>query len=405
MAGDESQVEGWLRAREKAIPLRCACRAGAHLVPIWRPHHRRLVGELMRWMDLGELGGNEMSEILPGGYAVLGAAAMAAGVTRTFSPQTLFPNPTLPLPLPLPVPLTLTINLTLPQVTRTISSAIVVFELTGGLIYLLPLRLTLKAHLEEAGGVVVKWNVAAFGERRAEAAKAAERRIAAARAAAAAAASAAERSALNAVPEAEAEAEATRARCEEARAEAAAATARADAERSKPKPGKELEELLSAEAASAASLAEAERAVAKAEAAVAEASRRVQHDAKAAADARQNLEAATARAAQLHARSLLSVHEDPDRPTAATATASAEELRRAFAAVSIALDPSDLRALYAHLAPAGRPGFKPRQQRALRSAARSFLLTRAPPQRPEPLPHSSSPPLGGPASSRGCSAL
>ena len=111
-------------------------------MPIWRPHHRRLVGELMRWMDLGELGGNEMSEILPGGYAVLGAAAMAAGVTRTFSPQTLFPNPTLPLPLPLPVPLTLTINLTLPQVTRTISSAIVVFELTGGLIYLLPLRLT-----------------------------------------------------------------------------------------------------------------------------------------------------------------------------------------------------------------------------------------------------------------------
>ena len=83
-----------------------------------------------------------MSEILPGGYAVLGAAAMAAGVTRTFSPQTLFPNPTLPLPLPLPLPLTLTINLPLPQVTRTISSAIVVFELTGGLIYLLPLRLT-----------------------------------------------------------------------------------------------------------------------------------------------------------------------------------------------------------------------------------------------------------------------
>ena len=43
----------------------------------------RLVGELMRWMDLGELGGSEISEILPGGYAVLGAAAMAAGVTRT----------------------------------------------------------------------------------------------------------------------------------------------------------------------------------------------------------------------------------------------------------------------------------------------------------------------------------
>ena len=49
-------------------------------VPIWRPHHRRLVGELVRWMDLGELGGHEISEILPGGYAVLGAAAMAAGV-------------------------------------------------------------------------------------------------------------------------------------------------------------------------------------------------------------------------------------------------------------------------------------------------------------------------------------
>ena len=40
----------------------------------------------MRWMDLGELGGSEISEILPGGYAVLGAAAMAAGGTRTIPP-------------------------------------------------------------------------------------------------------------------------------------------------------------------------------------------------------------------------------------------------------------------------------------------------------------------------------
>ena len=67
-------------------------------------------------MDLGELGGHEISEILPGGYAVLGAAAMAAGVTLTFSPQTLLPNTTLPVPVPVPLhlPLTPTLTLTLP---------------------------------------------------------------------------------------------------------------------------------------------------------------------------------------------------------------------------------------------------------------------------------------------------
>ena len=61
-----------------AVPLYCCC---AH-----PSGYDRLVGELMRWMDLGELGGSEISEILPGGYAVLGAAAMAAGVTRTIPP-------------------------------------------------------------------------------------------------------------------------------------------------------------------------------------------------------------------------------------------------------------------------------------------------------------------------------
>ena len=58
----------------------------------------RVVGELMRYFDIGFA-----DTVLPGGYAVLGAASMAAGVTRT------------------------------------ISSAILVFELTGGLEHVLPI--------------------------------------------------------------------------------------------------------------------------------------------------------------------------------------------------------------------------------------------------------------------------
>ena len=38
----------------------------------------RIVGEIMYFAGIG-------SEVLPGGYAVLGAAAMAAGTTRTIS--------------------------------------------------------------------------------------------------------------------------------------------------------------------------------------------------------------------------------------------------------------------------------------------------------------------------------
>merc|ERR1719272_198992 len=58
----------------------------------------RLVGHAARLVGLFGLG-----EVQPGSYAVLGAAAMAAGVTRT------------------------------------ISSAILVFELTGGIEHVLPL--------------------------------------------------------------------------------------------------------------------------------------------------------------------------------------------------------------------------------------------------------------------------
>ena len=83
---------------------------------MWLPYGR-LVGELMRWMDLGELGGQEISVILPGGFAVLGAGAMAAGVTRTFSP-------TLTLTLiPIPIPTsTLSLNPT-PTPTVTLGNA------------------------------------------------------------------------------------------------------------------------------------------------------------------------------------------------------------------------------------------------------------------------------------------
>ena len=68
----------------------------------------------MRWLPL-----DFADEILPGGYAVLGAAAMAAGVTRT------------------------------------ISSAILVFELTGGLTHVLPLLLAVMVAYITAEGYSV----------------------------------------------------------------------------------------------------------------------------------------------------------------------------------------------------------------------------------------------------------